>query len=53
MRELSSKEVEQVSGGALSAGEAAGAILALGAFGGPATFGFAFPIAMALMYVSV
>ncbi len=59
MRELNVNEIEQVSGGikkgregGISFSEGAGLILALGAFGGPITFAFAFPIATALFYVS-
>jgi len=52
MRELNVHEVKVVSGGALDVGEGASLILALGAVGGPATFAFAFPIAMALYYLT-
>ncbi len=41
-------EIEMVSGGEFDTGEAAGTILALGAAGGPTTFAFALPIAIAL-----
>lgn len=52
MRQLETREVEEVVGGVLSANEGATLILALGAIGGAATFGFAFPIAAALYYLS-
>ena len=52
MKELSQQEIIQVSGGGLSANEAGGLILALGAIGGVATFAFAFPIAGALYFLS-
>lgn len=52
MRELSVDEIKNVKGGELSWGEGATMILALGAAGGPVTFAFAAPIALAMYIVS-
>lgn len=52
MREITSEEVAQVSGGGLTFNEAAGMIATISVMGGPVTAGFGLPIALALYYVS-
>ena len=52
MRELTQSELAEVSGGRISFNEGAALILAAGAIGGPATFAFAFPIAVAMYHVT-
>jgi bacteriocin-like protein len=51
MKVLTQAELRQVSGGELTPDEGATLILALGAAGGPATFAFGAPIALALYYL--